>query len=263
MKRLIVHIPLLITLLAIAVVLLYGPIEQVAGYHDFADTRSLFGVPNAADILSNIGFALIGAWGLIRLWPHRYDTRLSAGWPGYCLFLIALVLTAAGSGYYHLAPDNARLFWDRLPIALACAGLLAGVRAEPWRGAHALRWTCLLAIAAMLSVWWWRVTDQAGQGDLRFCLLFQLLTLILIPLWQAIYDAPRATRIAFGAAIAAYVIAKAAELNDHALFVSLEWVSGHTVKHLMSVLAAGLVTGHLVNRVDARSFAANLRSSIG
>ena len=53
-----------------------------------------------------------------------FSDRLRAGWPGYRLFLIGLLLTAFGSGFYHFAPDNARLIWDRLPIALAEAGLI-------------------------------------------------------------------------------------------------------------------------------------------
>jgi len=40
---------------------------------------------------------------------------------GYWLFLIGLLLTAFGSSFYHLAPNNARLIWDRLPID--CLGL--------------------------------------------------------------------------------------------------------------------------------------------
>jgi hypothetical protein len=34
-------------------------------------------------------------------------------------------LTAAGSAYYHLAPDNERLFWDRLPITIARMPLIS------------------------------------------------------------------------------------------------------------------------------------------
>ena len=30
-----------------------------------------------------------------------------------------MLLTAVGSSYYHLAPDNERLFWDRLPMTIA------------------------------------------------------------------------------------------------------------------------------------------------
>src|SRR4051812_18029238 len=117
MNRLLVRLPLLFTLILIAAFLLHGPVAQYAHYHQFADTRTLFGLPNAADVLSNLGFALVGLWGLLCLWPKRRSAALAAGWPGYCLFLVTLILTAAGSSYYHLAPDDARLVWDRLPIA--------------------------------------------------------------------------------------------------------------------------------------------------
>jgi hypothetical protein len=84
---------------------------------------------------------------------------------------------------------------------------------------------------------------------LRFYLLLQLLPLLLIPFWHAIYHAPRDQRIAFGAAAALYVLAKAAELNDHVVFFALDWISGHTLKHLLATAAAVLVVAHLVRRV--------------
>lgn len=36
----------------------------------------------------------------------------------YAVVFAGLILTALGSGYYHLAPDNARLVWDRIPIMI-------------------------------------------------------------------------------------------------------------------------------------------------
>lgn len=248
MHRLFVRLPAIVTLLAVTGLLIYGPIAQLPHYHEFADQRGLHGLPNAADVLSNAGFALVGLWGLLRLWPARRRPELAAGWPGYCLFLVALVLTAAGSGYYHLGPDNASLVWDRLPIAFACAGLLAGVRAETGPRINGWLWACLLAIAGALSVWWWHFTEQAGQGDLRFYLLIQGLPLLLVPLWHTAYGAPRDQRAAFGLAIVLYILAKAAELNDHVLFSTLGWISGHTMKHLLATAAAAVVVGHLVRR---------------
>src|SRR5262245_42283058 len=118
-KSWIKHAPTIITVGAIVLLALHGRVAQPAHYHDFADHSAAFGIPHAADVLSNLGFALVAIWGWLALWPHRADERLRAGWPGYRLFLIGLLLTAFGSGFYHLAPDNARLIADRLPIALA------------------------------------------------------------------------------------------------------------------------------------------------
>ena len=185
---------------------------------------------NGADVLSNLGFALVGLWGLHRLWPARHLPAVARGWPGYALFLAALVLTALGSGFYHLDPDNGRLVWDRLPIALACAGLLSGACAENRPNVDGRRTTALLALGAVLSVAWWHFTEQAGQGDLRPYLLLQGAPLVLIPLWQAISGAPRAERAAFGIAIGLYVAAKAAELHDREVLGALGWMSGHTAE---------------------------------
>lgn len=249
MNRFLFHLPLLIILCAGLGLVLYGPIAQPEGYHEFADRRGLFGVPNAADVLSSAGFAIVGLWGLARLWPARGHRALSAAWPGYGLFLIALALAAAGSAFYHLAPDNARLVWDRLPIALACAGLLAAVRADSRPDTNGRLAVVVLAIAALASVIWWRLTDIAGAGDLRPYVLVQASPLVLIPAWHAIYGAPRDERIAFGAAILLYVGAKAAELNDQALFSALQWVSGHTTKHLLATAASAVITSQLIRRL--------------
>lgn len=251
MKRLLPTVPLLVTLSVVLAMLLYGPIAQPPHYHDFADKRSAFGLPNAADVLSNAGFFLVGLWGLLRLWQARRRPVLATGWPGYCLFLVALMLTAVGSGYYHLAPDDARLVWDRLPIALTGAGLLAAVRAESRPRANNAIAITLLMLAAVLSVLWWHLTAQNGNGELRPYLLMQIMPLLLIPLWQGIYDAARADRIAFGFAILLYVAARAAELCDHQLLALIGWASGHTIKHLLATAAAAVLTGQLVRRVSS------------
>jgi len=225
-------LPGLVLLIVITAMVLHGPMAQLADYHHFADQRTWLGMPHAADVLSNIGFALVAIWGLARLPRHR-------GHAGYRLFFTALLLTAFGSGWYHLAPDNARLVWDRLPIALACAGLLSAIWREHLGGG---RWICpALAFAAVASVAWWRFTDLLGAGDLRPYLLLQLLPLVLIPIvqWQA--GAPRPQRRVFLMAMVCYVMAKACELADHAILGQLLIVSGHTLKHLLATVAAALV----------------------
>lgn len=243
MKQRLVHLPLAVTLAAGALLLAHGPIAQLAHYHEFADQSALPGVPHAVDVLSNIGFAAAAAWALLRRCPLP-----GAGRDGYRLFLAGLLLTAFGSAFYHLAPDNARLVWDRLPIALACAGLLAAVRAECLSKPDSRTDAWWLGIAAVLSVACWAIT-----GDLRPYLLLQCLPLVLIPLWQWIYEAPRADRIAFGAALALYIAAKFAELADHQLLAALGVVSGHTVKHLLAAAAAGVIVARLVARRQAPS----------
>jgi hypothetical protein len=250
MKSLSHYLPTAITLLLAAAALFHGPIRQPDAYHDFADQSLVWGVPHFCDVTSNLGFALAAFWGWMRLAPNRAHPDLCHGFAGYRLFLAGLFLTALGSTWYHLAPDNARLVWDRLPIALACAGLLAGVLGDV-RRRDSRAMTGLLALAAVASVAWWRFTDLAGAGDLRPYLLLQGLPILLIPLWQWIYKAPAADRLAFGGALAIYIIAKLTEANDHAIAAAIGPVTGHTLKHLLATLAAALIVGRLAYRVRA------------
>ena len=178
-------LPLALVATAAAAMLVHGPIPQLARYHEFADTRTLLAVPNAASVLSNAAFALVGLWGFLALRERGGALVRDPALRGYSIFLAALILTAMGSSFYHLAPDNARLVWDRMPIALACAGLLAAVHAETHGPPPQPSWIPIaLGVAAIASVTWWSFTEARGGGDLRPYLLLQGAPLFLIPLWQ-------------------------------------------------------------------------------
>lgn len=253
MKSPIYRLPLITTVMVCLFMLAHGPIAQLPHYHEFANQAAWLGIPHAADVLSNSAFAIVALWGMLRLWHVRHHPALYAGRYGYGLFLVGLLLTAAGSTYYHLAPDDARLVWDRLPIALVCAGLLAAVRAENLPNENGKVGAFLLAILAIISVDWWRMTAQNGVGDLRPYLLLQLLPLLLIPMWQAIYRAPQQDRITYSAAIVCYALAKFAEINDHAIEALTGCISGHTLKHLLAALAAACIVNGLTRRTSNRT----------
>ena len=123
------YLPLAVVAVLVGAAFWHGPIAQLPDYHAFAERQTRYGIPYFADVVSNLGFVLVALWGACTLPRASGHATLADGWAGYRLFLIGLLLTAFGSAYYHLAPDNIRLVWDRLPIALACGGLLAGVRA--------------------------------------------------------------------------------------------------------------------------------------
>lgn len=230
-----------ILIIGIGLAMLYhGPIAQLPHYHEFADVRALAGIPHAADVLSNAGFMLVGLWGLQRIGRSRSHFSNDTARASYLAFMVALALTAIGSGYYHLHPDNDRLLWDRLPIALACASLLSGAYAETHERSPTWLLPILLAIA-IFSVAWWYVTDAASIGDLRPYLLLQGAPLILIPLWQWAAGASRRRRFSFGIAILLYVLAKVCEIHDHDLFRMFGAISGHTLKHLLATTASAVL----------------------
>ncbi|MGE5616086.1 MAG: hypothetical protein ACM3X5_04150 [Bacillota bacterium] len=239
-------LPTLVVVAAALAMLVHGPIAQPPGYHDFADKRSFLGIANAADVLSNAGFAIVAFWGLSLF--RAQSVAAGEARNAWILFFASLLLTALGSAYYHLAPDNARIVYDRLPIALTSAGLIAAVRAET-REEPQSRWLLpSLALAAIASVLWWASTDRHGVGDLRPYLLLQGAPVVLIPLWQALHRSPRAERALFATAIALFILSKLTEVEDAAIFRALGFMSGHTLKHLLATVAAFLIALDLSRR---------------
>jgi hypothetical protein len=100
-------------------------------------------------------------------------------WP-YFFFFLGVLLTAFGSTYYHWAPDNARLLWDRLPMAMGFMGLLAAVLGERMIPALASTTLAPLLGAGIGSVLYWRWTDLAGRDDLRLYGIVQFGSLALV-----------------------------------------------------------------------------------
>ena len=227
-----------ITVLAVAAAFLAPRLPQWTSYHQFADSRSMLGVPNFLDVASNAAFLVVGVIGLFVTVRRRTRFQFNVErWP-YIVFFLGVLLTAAGSGYYHLAPDNTRLFWDRLPMTIAFMALISSqiVDRLSVRAGIVLLLPMLLVGAA--SVVYWRVTENAGAGNvmpygvLQGYAVFMLLAItVLVP-----------SRYTFGNYLywvfAWYVASKLLETFDRGVFQLGHVVSGHTLKHLAAAVAA-------------------------
>ncbi len=221
--------------IAVAIVAVLLPrIPQPLAYHNFADRRAWLGIPNFGDVASNLFFLVAGMWGLIFLSGRRGREgfiELRERW-AYVFVFLGLLLTGFGSAYYHWAPDNARLVWDRLPMTLAFMGLVSAVISERLSvpaGFYLL--PVLLLIGAGSVVWWWH-TETVGAGDLRFYAAVQVYAVLVLPVLLLL--PPRYTRgwdfvVVFGL----YVFAKIFESADRQIFaMDHHTISGHTLKHL-------------------------------
>jgi len=229
---------LIATAVVIAVIaLLLPPLPQPQAYHNFADHRAWLGIPNFGDVASNLPFAVIGLCGLILLFipsAVRFSDPRER-WL-YVVMFAGLILTAFGSAYYHLAPGNARLVWDRIPIMIVFMALLAAVIAERLSVNAGLWLFPVLQAAGVGSVLLWRAGELNGHGDLRFyaavqvyAILILLLVLLLPPSYTRGSD--------FAVVVGLYVLAKILEEADRQVFALGHVVSGHTLKHLAAATA--------------------------
>ena len=58
-----VYLPLVLAATSLPGLLLLPPIAQDQSYHQFADQRTLLGIPNFWNVVSNLPFIAIGATG--------------------------------------------------------------------------------------------------------------------------------------------------------------------------------------------------------
>ena len=249
------------TVLSIGAAVLLPARPQPVAYHNFADHRAMFGVANFLDVASNLGFLLTAFAGFVVVFRPRTRFELrSERWP-YAIFFLGMLLTAVGSAYYHLAPDNERLFWDRLPMTIAFMALIAGqvVDRISVRAGLALLLPMLLVGAA--SVFYWRATERAGAGNVMPYGVLQGYSVVILLLIAILYPSRYTRGNDVYWVFACYVLAKLLELFDRQLLAFGHLVSGHTLKHVAAAAAGFIVCRMLMLRTLREPTALRAQSS--
>ena len=231
------------------------PAGARAGGASLSDIRTLMGLPNAIDVLSNLPFLLVGAWGLLLL--HRVErshdqatglthdelpgSALDCAW----LFFAGLLLVAAASAFYHLQPDDVlRLAADRAAMAVAFAGVIGLAVSDRVSQRAAWPAACITLAAGLLAV---AAFHETGNVAPWAVVQFGGMALVL---WMAtmrpVRGATRPMHLKLGWIIAAYGIAKVFEVADGPVYeLTQHVVSGHSLKHVAAALAALPVLGAL------------------
>lgn len=209
------------------------PLTQPASYHHFADQRSIGMLRNAADVLSNV--AILAA-GLLNLgWVVRHASRQPSQFPGMVAVAAGLILTAFGSAYYHFAPSDSTLVWDRLPMTIVFAGILAML----WTSVTGLRVNWVqVAILVTVSVgtigYWLAFNSLWPYAELQFGGLALIVGMTLI----GKVDAP----LGWGMVIGFYALAKVFETFDWQIWdLTGHLFAGHALKHIASGLAGASI----------------------
>lgn len=237
---------------SVAALVLYfialDPIAQDPAYHDFADTRRLFGIPNFWNVASNLPFLLVGLAGLgvVTGRPGLVGSTYMQ-WP-WIVFFSGFALTAIGSGYFHLAPSNPTLAWDRVAMTFSFAGLAVIVIGEYFSPRMARRLLVPFVVVGILSVLYWGSTESAGRGDLRPYLVVQFLPALMIPAILVLRRGASELTPSLWLVTGAYALAKLLEHFDHRVYEITGIWSGHTLKHIAAALAPVFLLRALLGR---------------
>jgi len=226
---------LLLGAAALLALALFGPVLPASAHqHDFADLRTLWGIPCALDVLSNLAFALAGAWGwwVLRRVPSAALDAISRALAA--LFFGGLLCTAAGSALYHWQPQDTGLLWDRLGMVLPFAGLLGLAAASRVSARAGVAAAGAVLLAGPLAVWAWVHT-----GNLLPWAVLQLGGLLVVLALACLPRRVDGLALHLGVVVLLYALAKLLEAADHSVFEATGgWVSGHSLKHVLAVGAA-------------------------
>jgi Ceramidase len=227
-----------VALIAVVAMAFVSPIAQPIDYHIFSDARTLFGTPNFWNVLSNVPFLIVGVIGLVKVLRRRYQGGLQSLYWLYAVFFIGIASVCVGSGYYHWAPSNATLAWDRLPMAVAFMVFVSIVIGEHISERAAKVVVLPLIVLGVVSVWYWHYTETLGRGDLRLYGLVQFLSLTLIALIFWLFPSRLSGMGYLWAMFGGYALAKVLEELDPLIYEVGNVMSGHALKHVAA--AAGM-----------------------
>ena len=214
-------------------------ILQDRGYHLFANGRSCFGIANFGNVASNGLFLLSGVIGALHCWRRR-----EGAWRSWLVFFTGVALVFFGSAYYHAAPGDDTLVWDRLPMTLAFMGLFAALLSEHLAAQLERALLAGALLTGIASVFWWQLS-----GDLRIYVWVQGAPLLAIPYVIAAFPGRYTHRHYLLYGVGFYALAKVAELLDHQIHAATgAAISGHSVKHLLAAVAVYCVYRMLCRR---------------
>ena len=234
-----------ICVVALAAALLLPRIPQDPLYHNFADSHALFFIPNALNVLSNLIFLWIGVEGTLRLGGGRSFRIIDEMYYIYITFFVSLALIAAGSMYYHMAPDNPSLAFDRGAMTIAFTSFFTIIVGERVSLRFARLMFPWLVIAGIGSIVYWHFSELGGHGDLRPYAVVQFLPMLLIPFILLGFSSKFTRNADMWWLMAWYLVAKFCEVLDHQIYSFLTIISGHSLKHIAAGISCFILLRHM------------------
>lgn len=230
-----------VTVATILMLFFLPRITQDQAYHHFADDRTLLGIANFWNVVSNIPFMFIGVCGFILL-RKQWKQDLFSDWyelVPYVGLFFGIFLTAFGSAYYHSYPDDGSIVWDRIPMTVIFMSFISIVLLERLGHKTGFWLFWLILLLGMGSVAYWRWTSIYGVGDLRYYAWIQFYSPVFVVLILYLFPEPFPPVSDIAGIFMIYALAKVCEYFDYGIYRAMHVFSGHTVKHF--VAAASLL----------------------
>ena len=142
-----------------------------------------------------------------------------------------MLLTFAGSIWFHLDPNDSTLLWDRLGMSVVIGSCISLMIHDMWDKNLAGKIHIPILVMSIVSVLWWPVFD-----DLRIYFIVKHQPFVIFPL--LIFFGHKTYDLISGYywALSLFILATFFEFTDQLIFDLTGFISGHTLKHI----AAGI-----------------------
>lgn len=226
-----------LALAAVAVIFSFPPIPQNPNYHQFADSRTILGIQNFLNVISNALFIFISIFGLARYYQNKHYQNIKNIKQSYLIFCFSTLFVGVGSAYYHYNPTLYSLVWDRLPMTLAFMALFSMVISDRIAVNFGKKILWPLLITGIFSVFYWYWSEIHGIGDLRPYIIIQFLPMVLIPVILLLYTGSLMKSKYVWTTLFTYILAKGVEHFDLLIYNATGLMSGHSIKHILGAIA--------------------------
>jgi hypothetical protein len=230
-NKIIFYAAILISVIFIAAL---APITQSLEYHQFAEQRVIGSIPHFGDVLSNLAFIILGVLLLVESTNWNYVEIYRGQKTLFKSLAYSSIILGFGSGYYHWAPTNYTLAWDRATMVLGFAVIFydSCVRYDIFSKKGILQGTFITSILFLGTVIFWMISSRLEPYV--FVQFFTMFILVVLAV-KNYKEVP--SKHLFNMFIW-YALAKLFENQDKLIFaMSGNFISGHTLKHIAYALA--------------------------
>lgn len=241
-NKVIFYVAMIISIVSIFAL---SPITQSQLYHNFAEQRIFLNIPHFGDVISNLSFVIVG---LLLLYQSKkwQATEIYKG--QYKLFKILAygsILLGLGSGYYHWAPVDITLAWDRATMILGFGVIFydSCIRYDIFTKNKPVIGVILITTLFLGTIPFWLLTSR-----LEPYVFVQFFTMFILVVFAATNYKKVPSKHLFNMFIW-YAVAKLCESQDNVIFeLTHQFVSGHTLKHIAYAISLYMFGKDMLNK---------------